>query len=295
MRNWIGAALIFVCIGGLARLAALQKADLPRSMIALTTATVPRGVHVVVRELEAFGVAPIDLSLTDAVPNTPFPPSALSVTPELEISRVDVLSAPYPGYRVTVRNLSPKAIATFGVRGRGAGDLSMSMIRAGTHRRPAMNPGESYTFDVNLTSGGRGESGPWSPTLLDVIEIDSVLWHDGSVAGSLHNAAAWMIPVDAGRRLQLVRAVEVLRSALTASTPDAMLAILGNGFEALPSDDTTRLPAARQSMAETRAMILSDFRHFEGAARAHDAAAVSQWIESTIGRYESWLKRLSPL
>src|SRR4030095_6592684 len=52
--------------------------------------------HVTVRELRAFGVQPIEIWLADAAPMTPFLPTVLSASPEVEVSAVELLRAPYP-------------------------------------------------------------------------------------------------------------------------------------------------------------------------------------------------------
>src|SRR5262249_45136544 len=148
------------------------------------------------------------LSLAPAVPMTPFLPSVVSVSPEIEVSQVDTLSAPYPGYRVRLRNLSPKTVATFHVRSYGRPETSMSTVKAGEHGRPAMTPGAEYTFDVNLTSAAWLGDGSVSATPLDLIEIDAIVWADGTSTGSLPNAAPIAIPTDAGQRLVLERALE---------------------------------------------------------------------------------------
>jgi hypothetical protein len=255
------------------------------------------GAHVLVDELRAFGLQPIDLSLADAAPMEPFFPSVLSVTPELEISAVDLLTAPYPGYRITVRNLSSKPIANFQVQSYRGTNRAISTVQRGSEGRPAMEPGGSFSFDLNLTSGTLSGPGLWSPTPLDVIEINSVLWDDGTIVGDMAFAAARRaIPHDAGRRFELRRAVDVLRAAESETgAPDEILARLRTAFQALPIVDDTRLIAAQGSMRNTRAMVLDDLRWFEQYRLAvGDTINVRRWIQYTIKRYESWIDRLAP-
>jgi hypothetical protein len=61
---------------------------------------VRHGAHVMVNELRKFGLEPVDLSLAEAAPFTPYLPTVFSVTPNLEIADVALLNAPYPGYRI---------------------------------------------------------------------------------------------------------------------------------------------------------------------------------------------------
>src|SRR5438067_6299205 len=61
--------------------------------VAVTTVTISRGSHVVVNALTKFGVQPVTLSMVDV---TPFLPTVISVSPQVEIARVELLTAPYP-------------------------------------------------------------------------------------------------------------------------------------------------------------------------------------------------------
>jgi len=256
--------------------------------------TISKGARVTVQELASYGFAPVVLSLADAVPMTPFLPSVVSVSPELEISQVDTLAAPYPGYRVRLRNLSSKAVATFHMRAYGRPEKSLSTVKAGNHGRPAMPAGEEYTFDVNLTGASPLGDGSVSPTPLDVIEIDSVVWADGTTTGPQVNAAATVIPTDAGQRLMFERALDILRqvSASPSSGQDRLVEIRRR-FETLPID-ADRLPATQRAMRATRGVLIADLTRFENdRSILHDDGTVRQWIAYTIARYEDWLKRLS--
>jgi hypothetical protein len=256
--------------------------------------TIARGARVAVPELSTYGFEPIVLSLADAVPMTPFLPSVVSVTPEIEISDVDTLSAPYPGYRVRLRNLSSKTIATFHVRAYGRPDKSISTVKTGEHGRPAMVVGGEYTFDVNLTGASRLGDGSVSPTPLDVIEIDSVVWADGTTTGPQVNAAATAIPNDAGQRLMIERALDILREVSAGpSTRQEALAEIRLRFQALPID-ADRLPATRNAMRATRATLIADLTRFENDRLVpHDDGTIRQWMAYTIARYQDWLKRLA--
>ena len=257
--------------------------------------TIARGTRVAVPELSSYGFEPVVLSLADAVPMTPFLPSVVSVSPEIEISQVDTLSAPYPGYRVRLRNLSSKTVATFHARAYGRPETSMSFVKAGDHGRPAMAPGGEYTFDVNLTGASPLGDGSVSPTPLDVIEIDSVVWADGATTGP-QDVAATAIPNDAGQRLMFERALDILREAsASASSGQERLVEIRRRFQALPIDGD-RLPATQMAMRATRRVLLADLTRFENDRSVlHDDRTVARWIAYTIARYEDWLKRLSPM
>jgi hypothetical protein len=152
-----------------------------------------------------------------------------------------------------------------------------------------ISQGESHTFDLPLTSAR-----VWSPEPLDVIEIDSILWEDGTHNGT-HGGITlgFGIAADGGRRLQPQRALQVLHMAEhNRGNTTALLSVLRQGFTALPESDETRLEAARQSMRAMRTTILRDLDGFERSL-PRDAAAVRAWIQITIDKYDDWLKRLA--
>jgi hypothetical protein len=252
------------------------------------------GQHVVVNALRKFGVEPIDLSLAEAAPLTPYLPTVFSRTPNVEIEAVSVRNAPYPGYRITVRNLSDKAAANFHVQAFGPEDKSMSLIPRGPEGRPVMTPGGTHTFDVNLTSGGHHTAGVWSPTPLDVIEIDSVLWADGSADGTPATASPLIAP-DAGSRLQFTRVVEIMRGAVAGpEIGDSLLARIRSELEALPDQDDAQLPAAQTGMRVVKLSALRDLMRFERDRSARrDSSTARQWVKYAIERYTRLIARMA--
>ena len=110
--------------------------------VVVATALVRPGAHVIINELRKFGVQPVDLSLAAAAPFRPYLPTVVSDARDLEISFVDLLTAPYPGYRITVRNLSPKAAASFRVQSYSDDRPALSGIQRGVAGRPVLRPGD---------------------------------------------------------------------------------------------------------------------------------------------------------
>ena len=147
---------------------------------------------------------------------------------------------------------------------------------------------------MNLTSGRKTDAGLWAPTPLDVIEIDSVLWEDGSSEGTPAMASALIAP-DAGRRLQLTRVVAILRRALAdADGAGGSLARITTEIEALPDWDADQLPAAQASMRSAKQAALADVTRFErDRTSAHDQAGITRWLKYTADRYDGWIKRLA--
>jgi len=254
---------------------------------AVAALLVKPGMHVVVNELRNFGVEPVDLSLADVTPFIPSPPGVSTITPEVEIAAVTVLDAPYPGYRITVRNLSNKAVANFHVQSYRGADKALSSIQRGRDGRPAMPAQGSYTFDVNLTGGGI----TCAPLPVDIIAIESVLWEDGSADGTLP-AGSLAIPSDAGRRLQLTRVIQILRDA-RKDIGVGTLARIRTEIVALPDHEIEQLQAAKASMRLAKASALDDLTRFERDHTNLNQAVLESWLKSTIDQYERLIARLA--
>jgi TonB dependent receptor len=258
------------------------------------------GSRVVVDALTRFGIEPITLSMATVAPLPPYFPTVVSVTPLIEIANVDLLNAPYPGYRITLRNLSNKSASNAHVQSYRGQEKALSALRRDDTGRPMMTPGGTYTFDLNLTSGDASTftaPGAWSPQPLDVIEIDAVRWEDGSYDGTPpFPHVDLVIEADSGRRVQLQRIVDALRQTLnTPASGHELLAALRSRIDALPAAEPDQLAAAQHAMRVTKAAALADIRRFEDVGSAVDgSSAVTDWLASTLRRYEAWLKRVSP-
>ena len=256
--------------------------------VTVASVIVPREGSIRIDAVSRYGIQPIRLSVATLTTTVPFTPSAFSDIPELEVSDVEVLTTPYPGYRITVRNLSEKAASSFGIQSYRGDAKALSGLRSGTAGRPVLLPMDSYSFDLNLTGGdARG------PTPLDVIEITSVLWADGSSAGAPMTAAAHGVPTDAGRRVLLEQAITILRAALDA--PDLSLDNIVSQLNAIPERDETLLPEAQRSRAQAKRMIVDDIQQLRQRMSAADVAALRAAVENLIGRYQNIIARLSPL
>jgi hypothetical protein len=268
--------------------------------VRLADVLITPGSHVVVDGLTKFGIEPMTLSMATVAPLTPYLPTVVSVTPLVEIANVELLNAPYPGYRITLRNLSAKGASNAHVQSYRGEEKALSALRRDEAGRPMMLPGGTYTFDLNLTSGTASPitaPGTWSPRPLDVIEIDAVRWEDGSYDGTpLFPHVDPVIEADSGRRVQLLRIIDALRQTLnTPGSGPELLAALRSRILALPAAEPDQLAGAQYAMRATRAAALDDIRRFESDRSAvRGSRGVSEWLAYTLRRYEAWLKRVSP-
>jgi hypothetical protein len=268
--------------------------------VAVATVLVSPGSRVVVDELTRFGVQPLTLSMADVAPMTPFVPTVISVSPDIVIADVAVHDAPYPGYRVTLRNLGEKAVSNVHVESYYSDGKAMSTLKRTDDGRPLMQPGSSYTFTMNLTTGGAtnvAAHGALTPRPIDVIEIDSVRWADGTHHGMPQSPQLGpRVESRAGQKLQLRRIVDALRQTLAEShSGPELLAVATNRIGALPDAEPDQLDAAKAAMRITRTAALADVaRLAHDQATPADAQAVVDRLGAMLARYEAWLARLSP-
>ena len=268
--------------------------------VPVATVLISPGSRVTVHELTKFGVQPVTLSMAAVAPMTPYLPTAVSVSPQIEIANVELLNAPYPGYRVTLRNLGTQAVSNVSVQSYRGEEKALSALKRTDDGRPMMQPGESYTFDINLTSGGASDAtipGTWTPRPLDVIEIESVRWADGAHDGTPpYPQIERKVESDSGERLQLRRIVEALRQTLEehGSGPE-LLASAAARIDHLADAEADQLEAAQLAMRGTKAAARADIARFARDQRtAADTTAVTKWLKSILTRYERWLARLTP-
>jgi hypothetical protein len=275
-------------------LGSAQQPGVPVASVAISP-----GATVVIDGLRKFGVQPVTLSMAQVAPMTPYLPTVVSVSPEIEIANVELLSSPYPGYRITLRNLGKKGASNVHVQSYRGGEKALSALKRADDGRPMMQPGAVYAFDMNLTSGSANEfttPGTWSPRPIDVIEFDAVRWDDGTYTGTPpYPQVDAVIESESGQRLQLRRIVEALKRTL--AEPGSGLDLLASarvGIDGLADGEPDQLDAAKLAMQQIKAVANADLARFERDQSTRSTAGVTAWLTSLLGRYEAWLKRLSP-
>jgi len=97
--------------------------------VPVATVVISPGSHVVVEVLKKFGVQPVTLSMMRVAPMTPYLPTVFSVSPRIEITQVELLTAPYPGYRIRLRNLGTQDVSNFSVQSYRGADKALSAMK----------------------------------------------------------------------------------------------------------------------------------------------------------------------
>jgi hypothetical protein len=258
------------------------------------------GSRVVIEDLARFGVQPVTLSSVTVARMRPYLPTVTSVSSLIEIASVELLESPYPGYRLTLRNLGSKGVSNVHIQSYRGDAKALSAIKRSDDGRPVMRPGESYTFDVNLTSGtanGSPVPGTWTPAPLDVITIDAVRWDDGSYDGTAQNPQVdRLIEGQSGERLQLHRIIDVLMQTLgEPGSGAALLTSARAGIEALADAEPDQLAEATRAMRGLKTAALAEIAQLERSqTTAPPRSAVVDGLQSILARYKTELTRLSP-
>ena len=273
---------------------------------AIAAVDVRPGERITIDALRNVGVAPLVLSLTALTPTMLDVPAVLNRTAGLEVTDVQVVAEPGPGYRLTVRNLSVHPAIAFRVLTYGGDRLALSGLQGNKDASPIIEPNGTHSFVVKPSSGIRRPDG-WSPSSHERIEIAAALWDDGSIEGVAGELTA-TLTLYVGRSVQLSRGVSVLKAVRAAAEPRQSKAWLATQLGALsiePDDsardvvrarlrdladwDQERATATlRNAMADTRNGMLDDVR-----AAPENAPAFAQWLAEIVTTYEAAIVRLA--
>jgi hypothetical protein len=266
--------------------------------IDVATVLVARHELVVVEALSSYGVNPVKLSVTDVEAPTLYPPQVENKTAALHVESVEIVDAPRPGYRVTVRNYSSKPVLSFAVETANGAQRALSG-RQGARDGTSVAAGDTHTFTIN------------SDRPYDSIRITGLMFEDGSIEGDASGVATTRL-VHFGRRIQLSRVLELLKgSGQRFAGPADAIASLSSQVERLSVlPDAASLRAARHlfpsdrnvSSAEmTRGAIstgMLDVRQgvvgdLKSAPRDRDAFAA--WLTEITAQYQKWYLRFVTL
>jgi hypothetical protein len=280
----------------------------------VSTHAVGLGQRITVEALRAFGVRPIVLSAKPIGPVASFQPRVLNKTAGLEVTNVEVVTEPIPGYLISVTNLSTKSAVSFSVESFQGERRSTSGRQGDPEGNPIIQPGKTHTFRWRMSSGAPASAGAWAPAPIDLIAITSVLWDDGTFEGDREPAVSAQI-LNGARRLQLARVVAMLRATARESmTPEQLMPRLRAQAETLPilaSDADVAAVSVFDPQGEARTTkslegtvavafqqvkktLIDDLRAAESKRAGSSPAMAQAFMQEILGHYEAWLSRVSP-
>jgi hypothetical protein len=229
--------------------------------------------------LDRYGIEPIRLSLEKVSMDALFRPTVSSRIENLQISAVALLNGgEFPGYRITVRNLSPIGVVSFLSVGYAAGNVRFRGFEYNQSGRAVIEPGGEYSFDWELTSGSNSAGSSWPPRPIESIEVTYIVWADDTAQGEplAQNAEKLTPPSLAaiGRRVQSERIAEILGRAVDSADPRGGAAGARRAIAELKDYDERQLPAAQAAMKDTKAEALAEI----SAIAARDANRTDTYL-----------------
>jgi hypothetical protein len=242
--------------------------------VPVATVRVKSDQPVEVDQLAEFGVDPITLTISDAVPAALAQPSVTSVSSWIDVN-VDLPAPDVPVYTITMTNRAPRAVSALSFRLYREGKAVGSGRRKGKLGLPVMGPDgqHEFTFQAPSATGSHG---------FDRLEVVAVLWADGTVEGDPDlktSEAALAI----GNAEQLRRVIAVLREH-----PSATIAEVRARVEALPIDK----PSSKgNGQVQVKQAVLEDLSEFARAQSARPDGPAGAWIQDAVVRYSAWLAR----
>jgi hypothetical protein len=219
---------------------------------------------VTIEALRGVGVAPVTLSLTALGDTTLHQPQVVNRTAGLEVTDIELVMTPRPHYRISVTNVSSQPAVNFHVAAHQGGQRALSGNRGNRDASAIIAPGDTYSFDLDASSGAPPTAAGWAPLPHDVIEIAAVLWEDGTIEGEAAPMAA-ALSLYRGRHIQLTRGLALLRAARDVSAPATARTRLQAQIERLPVEpDEAVLSGARERLQHLEDV---DFAAVAGALR----------------------------
>ena len=278
----------------------------------LATFEAREGEGLIVEGLREFGVMPIELKVVRARTPAPQPPYIKFSLRSLELLAVDPVDVSFPSYNVRLRNLSGKTISAMGVDS----VTEVGGLRTGWVHNPQNEPlaAGGAIYELNAFGGSQGRMLPdgYAPDALRTVTIHTVVFSDGTFEGS-EGEAAWVNAMWRGRKIQLERALPIVRSALDAPEAEGAvesfrkqitalgetpapeeLAALHARFPRLNAEQKARvLFSIEHSLHKVRLDLLDALKRFEAASRDNPGRVTfRQWLEGVRGMYDQWLARL---
>jgi hypothetical protein len=270
--------------------------------------------RVAVEELKEYGIVPVELRVvrTKAAAEAA-PPYVESRTSALELVGVEARETTFPSYVVRLRNVSGKDIAALHVD-YYTGKAHSSMRPQHPQNLPLIKAGAVYELNASGGDGGDLTADGYTPRSLQKVVVSTVVFTDGTFEGA-PLAAAEQHALLYGRKLQITRALALLRNALEA--PDAgeatsvarfkaqvaalneevepqVVERLAAKFPSLNQGDRQMLNVAvRFYLHEVKTDLLRAVVKFEDArAGSPEKITFRRWLESVQETYGQWLARL---
>ena len=277
----------------------------------VATYLVSEGEKVTVKEMEQFGVRPFDVAVVRVNDAAAFQPEVRNRTESIVVTKVEATVIPTP-YRISLRNLAPKSVLALELNTYSGEQMLALKWPQGTWEHPLMEPGGTHVED--LWSAGRGQATSYGyvPEQSTSIEVNTVVFTDGTYEGKPYLAAVTKAQM-AGSKIQLRRVLRLLQGVKesTAGFDENPLAGLKKAVSLLSEDfDPNQLQALqdefptldevlsknlanfmRAGLHSVKATLLNEIETLEKTGQPQRSLS-KEWISKTQEKYERWLSAL---
>jgi hypothetical protein len=263
------------------------------------------GEHRILNELEAFGIEPFDIAVTDVASLMPSQPVFDIRVSAIEIADVKAENVPLPAYRIKFKNLTTKSILALKL---DTADGESALFQ-GEEGRPLIEPGEVHEHYIPVVRAvQRGAEVVPGSAEVNTIIISSVVFGDGTFDGDAGPACSFesMLP---GRTLWLKQAIALLEKQIEVS--DASVDPAAKQFkervstlnpestlaekQRSPAVSTSCPPptsfAVKMSFQLQRQILLRELDQII-STRPVPPVNFKSWLQDKRDRYAAWLSRL---
>lgn len=282
-------------------------------LVEVATYTVAPGETVTAGALEAFGVAPFVFKVLRVNDADAAPPVVVNKTQSIEATVTQFTPTPLPRAVVTLRNLSSKRVRTVELDQVFRGARRATSMATESNGKILMEPGGTYERKLWVTDG-QSTGADFTPESIESIVVATVVFEDYTFEGDVGPAANTKAH-DEGERVQLVRVMELIRSACAArdvgtaeapgrfraavaalgvSAPQASIDAILKSYPGLGPGEPGRIrPLVGVSMHRVRRELLEELDAFEKQFRAAPASnSFKAWLKQKQALCEGWLSRL---
>lgn len=265
---------------------------------------------VTVTELRSKGVGPFELRLVRINPVEAKPPAISYLTKSVEVVRVEAPLTTLPAYKLTIHNLSERAISALRIDVRSAGKVESNSLPQGQEGEALIAPGGYYEVSeyVPFVAKNAAEGFTLAIKPDPEIVITSLIFEDGSYEGDAVAAASFR-GFQVGRKVELGRLNSVLALALASvdndgnEAPAKLISKLHALRYNLPESELIPLLRAFPNLTEkslrhsvevsmhaTRRNLIAQVMRFDKSGS--EPAVFREWLAATTNRYDNWQARL---
>jgi hypothetical protein len=241
------------------------------------------GEKVTLRELSAFGIEPFDVKLVRVAVDPADLPQVISKAPSIELVTIQSTFSTLPGYRLTLRNLSPKSVMASMIKVREGKRIVKTGMPQGEEGKPLIVASGMSEIVLSAPIRADGTTGAYQPVAVanQTIEITTAAFEDGSSEGDPSHASNYRDVVNI-RRVQLRKVIDLFEERLQSDLSDSASAI--KIFE-----DKV---AVISSAGGIRMNVMDEIRRFRLNNSNPDAKSYRAWLLASKERYKAWLARL---